>query len=656
MVHSQLAIYSTDDLPHKLKQLENNWEVFMSENKIPGPQNIRTEVLKSWKRCKQYNVDPLQKQSPILIDENQFVELIGKSKLYSVSQPIIENLYKQIRGTKHLITLSDSDGRIIYLKGDYEIEDQAQEMNFVIGADWSEKAAGSNAIGTSLAAGKPIQILSSEHYCQGVHPWVCSAAPIKDPLSKKIIGCIDLTGPSAIAQPHSLTVVRHLTNIIEQNLLTNSYHILEHLQQTYDELKSKNTASKIMVLDESLHVIHADHESLDLLKIAHWAQLWSHDEMLRLKNSLLDSNAHPYKWEWDVSSLGVKIFIQSIELESKRIGFVFCLEKLHQYRPADSSSEIALQGVIGNSCAMKTIIRKAKIVSNVNVPVLLTGESGTGKEVFAHGIHKQSSRKDKPFIAINCGAIPQNLITSELFGYESGAFTGGNPKGKKGKFEEADGGTLLLDEIGEMPLELQVHLLRVLQEKEIVRIGSSKPIPLDVRIIAATNKNLTRLIEDGRFRSDLYYRLNVVELQLPPLRERKSDIPLLSESFAAELAKTHQKPIPAIDWNVLQFFHRYDWPGNIRELLNVMEYAVLFNENNRITLNSLPHSILDKKEEAFSRKDKRLSTLEEKEKEHIAQLIYETNGNLSEVARRLDIARTTLYRRIKKYNLGNILE
>src|SRR5699024_2111273 len=258
--HSQLAIYSTDDLPHKLKQLENNWEVFMSENKIPGPQNIRTEVLKSWKRCKQYNVDPLQKQSPILIDENQFVELIGKSKLYSVSQPIIENLYKQIRGTKHLITLSDSDGRIIYLKGDYEIEDQAQEMNFVIGADWSEKAAGSNAIGTSLAAGKPIQILSSEHYCQGVHPWVCSAAPIKDPLSKKIIGCIELTGPSAIAQPHSLTVVRHLTNIIEQNLLTNSYHILEHLQQTYDELKSKNTSSKIMVLDESLHVIHADHE------------------------------------------------------------------------------------------------------------------------------------------------------------------------------------------------------------------------------------------------------------------------------------------------------------------------------------------------------------------------------------------------------------
>src|SRR5699024_3381871 len=184
----------------------------------------------------------------------------------------------------------------------------------------------------------------------------------------------------------------------------------------------------------------------------------------------------------------------------------------------------------------------------------------------------------------------------------------------------------------------------------------SKPIPLDVRIIAATNKNLTRLIEDGRFRSDFYYRLNVVELQLPPLRERKSDIPLLSESFAAELAKTHQKPIPAIDWNVLQFFHRYDWPGNIRELLNVMEYAVLCNENNRITFNSLPHSILDKKEEAFRRKDKRLSTLEEKEKEHIAQLIYETNGNLSEVARRLDIARTTLYRRIKKYNLGNILE
>lgn len=650
MFQSKLAFYSTNELPHKMKELESNWEYFMLENQML--ETMRPIVFQSWKRCQRYDVDPLQKQTPIIMDESKLMELISRSNLYDVSLPVIEDLYNQIKGTQHLITLSDSKGRIIHLKGDYKIESQAQEMNFVAGADWSEKFAGSNAIGTSLASGQPIQILSHEHYCEGVHPWVCSAAPIRDPLTRKILGIIDLTGPSQSAQSHSLTVVQSVSGIIEQRLLQSSYKILDHLQRKYEEVKNKPSAVHVVVVDEMLNVVRADSKCLSLLQINDWDQLWKKEELKQLKTSLIDSSIH--EWEWDITSLKLKIFIQSVTLDSERIGFVFCFEKLYQFHPSDSNSETVLKGVIGKSDAMKKVIQKVQVISEVNVPVLLTGESGTGKEVFAYAIHQKSLRKNEPFIAINCGAIPDNLISSELFGYEAGAFTGGNPQGKRGKFEEANNGTILLDEIGEMPLELQVHLLRVLQEKEVVRLGSSKPLPINVRIIAATNKNLQKLVNEGLFRSDLYFRLNVVELHLPPLKKRKGDIRLLCEFFANELAKTHKKQIPTIDQQVLDFFHRYQWPGNIRELMNVMEYAVLFCEENHITLKSLPKSILENNNEYLTHKDNHLSPLEHKEKEKLKQLIYETNGNLSEVARRCKIARTTLYRKIEKYNLGHV--
>lgn len=654
LVQSNLAFYSANDLPHKIKELENNWEHFMLENKVPDSNKVRSTILESWKRCQKFGVDPLQKQTPIMIAKDKLMEEINQSKLYDVSLPIIEDLYKQINGTDHLITLGDHEGKIIYLKGDYQTLNKAQQMNFVIGADWSEKSAGSNAIGTALAAEQPIQILSSEHYCQGVHPWVCSSAPIRDPRTKKILGIIDLTGPSTNAQPHSLGIVQNVSNIIEQNLFKNSYQIFNHLQTKYDEIKNKKTSAHVIILDEMLNVVHADVACQELLHIKDWKNLWDNEQLKQLKKSLL---RHPdeHEWEWDFSSLQLKVFIRSITLNTEHVGFVLCIEKLYQYHPSDPNKQIALKGVIGQSTEMKNVTQKVQVVADTNIPVLITGESGTGKEIFAHNIHLNSRRKNNPFIAINCGAIPENLITSELFGYVRGAFTGGDPHGKKGKFEEANGGTLLLDEIGEMPLNLQVHLLRVLQEKEVMPIGSSKPISIDVRIIAATNNNLEKLVNEGAFRSDLYYRLNVVELYLPPLSERQGDIPLLCQYFAKELAKTHGRIAPTIDKKVLAFFNKYPWPGNIRELMNVMEYAILFSEENHIKIESLPKSILEKHKKSITHPEDRFTKLEIAEKEELVQLIRETNGNLSEVARRCNIARTTLYRRLNKYDLDTML-
>lgn len=284
----------------------------------------------------------------------------------------------------------------------------------------------------------------------------------------------------------------------------------------------------------------------------------------------------------------------------------------------------------------------------------LDGESGTGKEVIAQTIHEASHRKNQPFIAINCGAIQKELIGSELFGYERGSFTGARKDGKKGKFEEANGGTLFLDEIGEMPIDLQVHLLRVLQEKEVTRIGSSKPIPVNVRIIAATNKDLHKLIQQGQFRDDLFFRLNVVTVNFPPLRERKEDIPLLADYFLKQFAEKYEKQSLSFAKETLEFLNNYRWPGNIRELQNALEHAVIFSDTSIINLVNLPSYLLENRvEEALSEQDDEFSLIEQEEKKILLQLLNETNWNVSAVAKRMNIARSTLYRKLKKYEISS---
>ncbi len=650
MANSNIAIYSTLEVSQKKRKLASKWEYFVRENRKPG--EIRSVIFDSWKRCKQFGVDPHQKQSTIVLPDDRLAELVHKSRLYRVSQPILRDLEKQIRGTKHLITLCDKTGYILYLQGEHHILKMAEKMNFVRGADWSERAAGSNAIGTCIATGQPVQVFAYEHYCEGAHPWICSAAPIKDPLTGELLGVFDLTGPSDLAQPHSLGLAQNISTLIQQSLSTISYKIRQYLLDQYSDSVRRWRSDSIIALDSMFNVVAAGPNCLSLLRIDNWGQFWHLPELDPLKTEILSGNGE--ESEVYLDSLQLNVHIRNVIYDGERIGYLLHLEKHQKRRFSKSDSPKNWKGLIGQSRSFQHVIRQAQIAAPTDVPILITGESGTGKERFARAIHQTSLREDAPFIAMNCGAIPKELMASELFGYEPGAFTGGDPKGKKGKFEEANGGTLLLDEIGEMPLDLQVHLLRVLQEKEVVRLGSSRPIPVDVRIIAATNQNLIELIQRGQFRMDLYFRLNVVEFKLPPLRERKEDIVPLCRHFVEKCAKKLGKPVPTIDEQVFSYLRDYHWPGNIRELENAMEYAVLFCSDNHITMSSLPESLrIRPLENELSQRGvyKKLTPLEQNEKKKIIQLLIETNHNLSEVARRCGIARTTLYRKLKKYNL-----
>jgi DNA-binding NtrC family response regulator len=309
--------------------------------------------------------------------------------------------------------------------------------------------------------------------------------------------------------------------------------------------------------------------------------------------------------------------------------------------------------IVGNSPAIRKVIEKAKQIAPTDITVLIEGESGTGKELLSNFIYQNSLRKDKPFLKINCGALVKSLIESELFGVVKGAYTGAD-KDRAGLFEAANGGTIFLDEIGELDLESQVRLLRVIEEKSVIRVGSTKPIPVDVRIIAATNKNLLKEVEKGNFREDLYYRLAVAKLVLPPLRERKEDIILLFNHFVVEFNEKYGKSITKLSPEVLKFFQNYDWPGNIRQFKNVLESMVILSQDDTLTINDLPEELLKGASPTAKRNlvDTIIPgiTLEEYEKAIIQKNLEFTNGNREKTAELLGISSRTLYRKINEYN------
>ena len=340
-------------------------------------------------------------------------------------------------------------------------------------------------------------------------------------------------------------------------------------------------------------------------------------------------------------------------------------------------ASVGFNNLIGDSPALKRATTLAHKAASASIPVLIEGESGVGKEVFARAIHDASERADKPFIAVNCGAIPENLVESILFGHEKGAFTGATEK-RPGKFQEAHGGTLFLDEVGELPLDIQVKLLRAIQEKEIDPVGGKQSIQVDIRIISATNRNLADLVGQGSFREDLYYRLNVYPIILPPLRDRKSDIPALADFFLAQISHMEDLPLRTISGPALSACCAYDWPGNIRQLQNTLFRAVILSEGETLQSQDFPnlfeqgnvpqrananthntahlapiaaYNNTGGTQMALESADGHFRKLDDLEAEIIASALTRYNGKMAEVARRLGMGRSTLYRKVAEYGL-----
>ncbi|MBB6214430.1 transcriptional regulator with PAS, ATPase and Fis domain [Anaerosolibacter carboniphilus] len=627
----------------------------------------RDLVENSHKRSEGYGVKKNTKYLPDgLKGEKQAQLLLENEELLRISKPFTETLYNYVKDTGFFIEVIDRKGIILNIIGDDDINQRSLDVNMRVGTDMSEKSAGTNAICLALEEDSPIQLVGSEHYLEIFHQFTCSSAVIHNE-EGKIIGCINLTGWSHRVHKHTLALVvaavRSIENQIkvqrQQSELIEAYNYTSTIMNSLDMgILAVDFSGIIKLINygacKMMHIYKEEAVGKNIFNILEedlaLKRLFQKGEKIENKEVRIHVNNREKKFILSSSQTFDKFRnVSGNIIILKDINKVFRL--VNQY--VGMTAKYDFDMIKGESFQMLQVKEYAKKVSKSPSTILIQGESGTGKELLAQAIHNASERAHNSFVALNCGAIPTSLIESELFGYVEGAFTGARKGGYSGKLALADKGTLFLDEIGEMPLHMQVHLLRFLQEGKITRLGDHKEIYLDVRIVAATNKALREEVSRGRFREDLYYRLSVIPIYLSPLRERHGDIELLIEHFLKNKAILLGKEIPKIHDDLYARLISYHWPGNIRELENCMENIVNFD--GEMSFDFVPEKLENSHRQDNSIQPKtKLQSLTQWEKEAIEKCLLECNHNFTMAAKVLGITRATLYTKVKKYNVKSV--
>lgn len=627
----------------------------------------REIIHQSHKRSRDYGIDQDSSASSRILSTSELSKILKKNEaLIAITLPIIDELYEFLQGSGFIIILTDRNGCILEINGDMEPLEEARKANLVRGAYMDERSIGTNAMGTAISENCPVQVTATEHFISAYYKWTCSAAPIHD-ISGAITGTLNLTGKSNLVHPHTLGMVVAAVSAIEFRLnnasiqkqldnanqfafgmMNNLAYGLFAIDLNDDILWVNDTACRSINI-RRLHLINIPIESI--------FPEWKHVKEIILKQDTYND----VEGQFNVPKLREKYLFSAYLIRTKEgdiPGYLLAFREysgvirmINQY--AGHNTRYSFDDLIGESKEIRELISYCTRIARKPSTVLITGESGTGKEIIAQAIHHEGPRHDAAFVAINCGAISESLIESELFGYVEGAFTGASKAGRPGKFELADKGTLFLDEIGEMPLDMQVKLLRALQEKAVIRIGSEKPIPVDVRIIAATNKNLEEEVNAGRFRLDLFYRINVIEVKVPPLRDHREDIVPLVNHFLKRKAAKFDIPIPEIKPELMQSLIHYHWPGNVRELENLMERAVImdgrlsadiFSKNTQDNNQQEPETTIENQNPTWN--------LTEIERNAIMDALKFFHNNITHTADALGLSRNTLYLKMKKYGIS----
>ncbi|MCM3198189.1 sigma-54-dependent Fis family transcriptional regulator [Bacillus cereus] len=608
----------------------HTWKKFVNEGVLDS-NRINQRISESWHRCKQANVNPYMNKGQKVLSSNIFREQKKKSEIFlDIALPQIQNMRKTIDELQMMALLIDPDGYVLSLSGNKQTLKRAKHINFIEGVKWTEAAVGTNAMGTALEIEEAIMISGTEHYSVVSHSWSCAAAPIHND-DGKLIGILDFSCPIEFSHPYMLGMVTSIAHAIEREC-------------------------SIRVHQNELHLIH---RFLDVIDSDEQVVICNHrDVIVSASKSVRErvTNWSRMKLE-DLVHHGLETKLEIPVYSNERmIGKCMYLKEnkqMNTYSAFTFIKGITFPGVTGTSKAFQHTLEEIKLVSPTDASVYVCGETGVGKEYVARAIHENSPRKDGPFIAVNCGSLPKELMESELFGYAEGAFTGARRQGYKGKFEQANGGTLFLDEIGEVPPEMQVALLRVLQERTITPIGSSKEVPVNIRIITATHKDLLRLVEEGKFRQDLYYRLHVYPLYVPSLIERKEDIPYFIQHFCER--KNWNVVFPKSIYNQ---FLQHTWPGNIRELVNVLERIYILSQGREICEKQVAFLIQtmtgNQQQLELQVENKTEHTLNFREKiqrDSMIEALEKTNGNVSLAAKLLNVPRSTFYKRMQKHKL-----
>ena len=574
--------------------------------------------------------------------------------ILELGQEYINEFYDLVSPDQFMIAIVDNEGYILNVSGSDRIKKEFKKRNYSLGYRFAEKDVGTTATSLCLAKKIPVQINDKEHYCKTAHGFTSSAAPILG-RENRLQGILVVSGKSHLVHPHTLIMLVSAARSIEKQL-----RLIQRNRQL-----SLYSGFLSNVLDSA---------QTGLLIVDNYYRIWKTNPKARLilkhkdpdgksisifKGLKIDlDNLEKYPSAWKEKECLIKHKEGNIHLlfsaqpviseEGKRLGGVIVLDEVQKIKiiSAKLSSDkpyFTFAHLVGKSNNFLNVLDIAKRAAPSETTVLIMGETGTGKELFAQAIHNAGAPKSAPFIPVNCGAIPAELMESEMFGYVDGAFSGALKGGRPGKFELANNGTLLLDEIGDMPHNMQVKLLRVLQTGEIQRIGSSKHIKVKVRIIASTNVNLKDAISKNRFRQDLYYRLNVLSITIPPLRERgAADIKNLAVHFIHKY-----NPQSSLAPDSVQALLDYNWPGNVRELENTIQRALHLCDGKTI---SPEHLNLQTKDESMISNPE--GSIQEMEEQMISSSLEKNQLNMAQTARVLGISRATLYRKIKTYQIN----
>ncbi|MGE7273264.1 sigma-54-dependent Fis family transcriptional regulator [Brevibacillus panacihumi] len=568
---------------------------------------MSTIVQQSWKRCQASNLKATENAYDQIISMSRIKEIIRDNHLLiRTSLPLFERLEPFLANTEHIALLADSDGNIIHTVGDPTFADHAQKVQLQIGANWNEGFKGTNAIGTALIERVPVHVQGEQHYFLENQFLTCSASPIFS-AAGELLGVVNISTRKEYNHPLAMTLVCMVAESLQNRFLYAEADRVVAL--SHADARSSSRSLPLIGLDRDDRIVGINESAKKRLGAAVLGS-----EMPQLDKGMGHTMKDNRRRIWpSAKTAGLKPFP----------------------RLAGSCPHFLQAKLMGQKAAL------------VDFPVLILGESGTGKELFAQMIHEMGSRSNAPFIAVNCSAIPENLIESELFGYEGGSFTGAQREGKIGKFEAAKKGTIFLDEIGDMSLRSQAALLRVLQEKVVTPVGSNQPRQIHARVIAATHRHLPDEIKAGRFRADLYYRLKGVMIQLPPLRQRTDILPL-AEHLLRQLAPGSTA---SISRDAQELLAAYAWPGNIRELQSVLIQAAFLADGGDI---EAVHIQLEGPDEAgdISFRKQELPSLKESEMEAIKRAIRTTGGNVSQAAKLLQIGRNTLYRKLAEYRIS----
>ena len=681
------------------------WKQFTLHN-VMQEDALPPAVLLSWRRCAARGLDPYGSKGAQQPKEPGRSTTISQT-LLSLVRPAMEDVYQFAEGSECAVVFADNEACIIDIVSGQDLQQELECLGLTIGASWSEERQGSNALALALQESFPMQLDGAMHYLAPLHIFYTAAAPVHDLLGQTI-GALGVIGHHEHCHPHTLSMITAAAQAVSNQLqmqvwLSDANSLLSELKtilQTLPEgilllrhdgiisqmnapagamlgmIPSKVTGRRLRdvlplpavvthaleahqpLSDEELvlDTIHGRVTCLCTLKPLTDNHLEAHVERRSSTTYLQVSDA--------VIADGFVMILRSIERVQKLVN-----------RMIGTRARLTFANVVGESAVLKEALRFARLASNSISTVLLYGETGTGKEIFAQSIHNNSTRADGPFVAINCAAIPRELINTELFGYEGGAFTGADRQGRPGKFEQANGGTLFLDEIGDMPLDLQTTLLRAIETRTIVRIGGQRVIPADVRIIVATHKDLREEALRGNFRSDLYYRLNVLTINIPSLRERASDIPLLVEYFLQRQGRILGRVL-TITPEAIAALCQYNWPGNIRELENLLIRVTYLMPSSTITFDDLPLDVrqmverVEPSEQLIVQKSSpiqfdqqqfplvtgKAAALKEQSMNTEVQAILSawnaSNGHITRAAAILGISRTTLWRKMVKYGLS----